>query len=818
MSMRIRIIACICILSVLVSLIFLSKAVDDIRHDPEYTEYSQGIAATQGVYFIENWNERGRLYLMNSSGDVLHMTDTSPLEMQWICSIEVANDSLYAVCASDYIYEKQEYTLYRVAVYDPNLALISATAPFIISSDEIMSSIDISEDVIYLSTTASDGSTASVYSIAPELLTDALDDGFSHGAERLNADQFKSLISLKPDIYREIDGPQFFADAYYNGEDIVIIKDSDQFSGKFIPDLRVKAAVDQMHFNVAQQITLYSNYVIWWVGGLVIWFILLGIIYMLLRRRNRTVYLYIITELMFLIILAGAILFVKSQYERSERNANIRRSLAAMRQIHDYLPTLDSTNYGEPGYYESSEYRSDAGRFRKYASSGYNKDVFYDMFIMKKDSGLIVLDALGHARESASYVYGGAITDVLNQIKKTGRSAYRSMTLDGVNMIAVGLPEGDPSSGVVFVNICYTDTDESDMWSEARPMIILFFSVFTIGSIIVAFIFYLQSLDMKNFERSIRDVALGRTRVDVPKTLALDMASMWNSLSEIGKRMDEISYDKFRIFEAYYRFAPKNIEKIMGKDSIFDVKNGDAAHIDGTLMLLTSKDDGDRERKVHSLANIMSYMNQFEEDNEGILVSQDSALSMLRFFFLKEFTGTSARATQFLHRNASDPGTQFVSGFLYSDSFIYGVAGIKSQSLCYITSEHSKELEDYALWFAELRIPLVVTGSVMEREDVGQIRHIGFIILDSDGKRVELYEAIDAESARLRQLKLTTRDKFEKAMELFYSKEFYLARNQFSEILKDSPEDALCRWYLFESERYLNGESKTAFEGELRIG
>ena len=42
-----------------------------------------------------------------------------------------------------------------------------------------------------------------------------------------------------------------------------------------------------------------------------------------------------------------------------------------------------------------------------------------------------------------------------------------------------------------------------------------------------------------------------------------------SDLAEICKRMEEISYDKFRIFEAYYRFAPKNIETIMSRDSIF---------------------------------------------------------------------------------------------------------------------------------------------------------------------------------------------------------------------------------------------------------
>ena len=158
----------------------------------------------------------------------------------------------------------------------------------------------------------------------------------------------------------------------------------------------------------------------------------------------------------------------------------------------------------------------------------------------------------------------------------------------------------------------------------------------------------------------------------------------------------------------------------------------------------------------------------------------------------------------------------FVSGLLYDDSFVYGVAGITTQSRSFLTSPHSKELEEYAVWFTSLNIPLVVTERVAEKEDPGQTRYIGFV-LSSDGRKVNLYEVIDAESARLRQLKLMTKEKFEETLKLFYSKEYYLARNQFSEILKECPEDELAKWYVFESERYLNGEMGSATEGELHI-
>jgi len=41
---------------------------------------------------------------------------------------------------------------------------------------------------------------------------------------------------------------------------------------------------------------------------------------------------------------------------------------------------------------------------------------------------------------------------------------------------------------------------------------------------------------------------------------------------------------------------------------------------------------------------------------------------------------------------------------------------------------------------------------------------------------------------------------------MYYQRNFYLARNQFMEILKDCPEDGIVKWYIFECEKYMNGE------------
>ncbi|MBO5550874.1 MAG: hypothetical protein J5966_02850 [Lachnospiraceae bacterium] len=823
MNMRVRVMACLAILSVLLSVIIFSEFIRKMPHDPEYTSYDSGIASTTGVYFMENWNERGRLYLLDDKGNVLEMQNSGAVEMRSIEAIEIANESVYAVYSSTRNVAGEVYNVYVTASYTPSLELVSQTDPFMLDTSEEVRDLFSDGDNMYITTLNADGNSIKVYSMPMSELIDISerDDGAGPLMGGDGSGDTAEAGELKtPDVllFRESPAGRIYADAYYDGTNVIIRTDADQPEGYFAPDLRVKTAVDSMHFNLVQQIILYANYVAWWAGGLIIWFILAGIMYAGIRMRSRAVYVCITSELMYMIILIIAFEFVRDEYAISERRQNIRYAELEMHEELDGLADLDTLQFGAENFYDSDSYMKLISSLRSILKNGDNDAIYYDVFVLHLRSGLIVADGRGVNLQDASFVYGSALSGLQGTLMGGEVSAGVPFAIGDIKTTAVGVKGDDPTAGFALVAICYDHSGSTGFWANFRQVFMLFILVFLLGSFIMLFILYLQAMDLKRFEEALRNAALGRKNINIPGSSAMDMKSMWNSLSELLKRMEEINYEKYMIFEGYYRFAPKNIEKIMGKDSIFEVQNGDITRVSGTLMLFsTDSREGDfSDKRVKSLVNIISFMDHFSEKEDGILVSQDSALSVLQFLFLDKERHTTATATQFLHRNSSDRGSDFVSGFLYYDDFIYGVAGTRTQCLSFLTSVHTKEMESYAVWFKDLGIPLVITESVAKREDTGQIRYIGFIILDSDGRKIRLYEVIDASPAKIRQLKLMYKNKFEETLELFYSKEYYLARNQFSEILKECPEDTLAKWYLFESERYLNGELAPS-DGELRI-
>ena len=137
--------------------------------------------------------------------------------------------------------------------------------------------------------------------------------------------------------------------------------------------------------------------------------------------------------------------------------------------------------------------------------------------------------------------------------------------------------------------------------------------------------------------------------------------------------------------------------------------------------------------------------------------------------------------------------------------------------MSYLVSKETEKLASFADWLRSLRLSLVVTSSVKEREsEIGETRYIGFIVADA-GKRIDLYEVLSAQAGRVATAKLRTKAAFESAIKMFYDQDFFLARNAFTDILREFPEDEIVKWYLFECETRLNGDGEDKFTGELHL-
>ena len=112
----------------------------------------------------------------------------------------------------------------------------------------------------------------------------------------------------------------------------------------------------------------------------------------------------------------------------------------------------------------------------------------------------------------------------------------------------------------------------------------------------------------------------------------------------------------------------------------------------------------------------------------------------------------------------------------------------------------------------------MITKDLMEQMGhVGETRYIGFLLPDENHpeQKLELYEVLDAQIPGTRKRRSAMNSKFAEALSLFYEQDFYLARNLFTEILREAPDDGLTKWYLFECEHYLDVAAPEGFTGAL---
>lgn len=276
-----------------------------------------------------------------------------------------------------------------------------------------------------------------------------------------------------------------------------------------------------------------------------------------------------------------------------------------------------------------------------------------------------------------------------------------------------------------------------------------------------------------------------------------EIQAFHSSLKQIAMNTERIHYAKYQVLQAYYRFAPKEIEKILGKQSILDVAPMDRVETEGTVAFISfaGRDGLSTEEYLRRLNKNQALLCEGRREFGGSIVSGGSDPGVMLLLFYDE----NGQALRFGIRMAGceaakQTGQAFV--FLHRTPLVYGVAGDEEQSFPYLYSEEIRILQKYTDDLRAMGVRMVVTDDVWEAEkEEAQSRYIGYI--EDGGHRFSLYEILDVHPAAERDRRLKLKPGFEQALDLYYRSDFYLARNLFSEILRSCPMDEVAKWYLF---------------------
>lgn len=288
-----------------------------------------------------------------------------------------------------------------------------------------------------------------------------------------------------------------------------------------------------------------------------------------------------------------------------------------------------------------------------------------------------------------------------------------------------------------------------------------------------------------------------------------EMRLLYSGLRQLSDDVRRINYEKYKALQVYYRFAPKDIERILGKNSILDVKVGEQVNLEATLAYI-SFNINDRLEQHEQFRDINAYYTRLGEIRKrrgGIIFNSSTDLSTIQMMFNEQVK----EAVQFGIEMALEQSDREMSAesdifvLLHRTSFVYGISGDEEQTFAFAHSHDMKEIEKHVESLRSMGIRMAVTDYVEEMLPAGcESRYIGYI-READMK-LNLYEVLDAYPAKERQQRLMARDAFDAALRLFYQEDFFFARTAFTEILKDCPQDAVAKHYIFRCESCLNGE------------
>lgn len=438
------------------------------------------------------------------------------------------------------------------------------------------------------------------------------------------------------------------------------------------------------------------------------------------------------------------------------------------------------------------------------------KGLLEDLIIAEPETGRVLLAKTLPAGEEISAYYGAALDDVteeavagnntvMTHLQENGRQAYvvalRDWTTMTPNSVLLGvLSESGIRKGV--------EGQVSLLWHTIAALLALVTLVHLV-------LFRIFAGRWRKLVEGISYVATEQAPYpDTPKGND-GLQRAWVPLERIGRNLSRLQYEREKLYRSYYRFVPKDMETLLKKPELSDLEIGDRSKAYGCMVHFVLEDmkDLDGEDYMQVITDSLEGMHRLRKRRGGFYLSGTTDLLERKLFFEQN----SNNALQFaIELQQAYGANELLAGknlilMLHEAEFQYGISGVKDMTTPYMYSAQECILEPYVKPLARAKVKLVVTEQTVRRISPGfSLRYIGFVSGGEEKGSLKLYECLDAYGEDRRRLMLDTDVIFQRGLQLFYSNDFYLARNTFNEVLKLNEEDHIARWYLFHCEYHLN--------------
>ncbi len=759
----------------------------------EFNESTKYVEQNGIYYYSSNFEDNVRIYGIKTNKNVKYGTrlDSKKNETASVEGITADEENVYVLYTKTTLERK---TYFQILKYDLGLKPIEKSALFEVKPDVVACGIDVQDGELYVTVLDNDRTCADVYLLGRDIF------GEKEGNE--------SSSSLSMIYSKESEGARLFTSACYQDGQFFTRMDSDAPAGIFaVPD-EVKKIYNSRHPNVfitvktggirTAAVLAYTCFVI---------FAYL-MVHLVVKKKSRVLGL-ILSGTVWVVFIAVNVSFVLNAVMEgiTNQSAKLLSNDENVYSVND-IGMLENYGVGDADFYESSGYYSLYSAVTD-ELGGYGNVECERFLVVNAQNGNIVLDTELMNRQNVGEVLGDFYRTMMEATSIAKESMVDVSEISGKKYFVVSSPMMSAGNNSYCLIGLYTSPETDNVVHIGTLLINNCVALMAVIFLVVYFAVDVRVYrDISLIKRALMEAVEDGKEPLVAKDVSDDQKLIYTAIRELVRRINRINHAKYKMYSAYYRFSPKNIEQLMHKDSITEVHEGDTAVAKGSMAVFSTTSAPETRDVLENMKFLMEYMEASEL--EGTVVSNDSMLSKVEVFFDKSNKRMLELGVGYFTNSVRKEMNSSMSLLVYDSEFTVGIAGNSTQAMTFISSPKVRVYEHFGEWFGKLGINMVITKKIMER-DAGQaeVRYIGYTLLP-DGSREDLYEVLDACEARERQLKLEYRQKFEDSIDLLYKSDYYLARNRFSDLLKNCPMDRLAKWYLFKCEKCLDGN----FTGE----
>lgn len=767
---------------ILLGIITYQQCKEDIPNQDNITIYTEDGNGT--TYAAQNGDESNCIYKMNKKGRVTQIVSTSKTKL--VAGMRLQDLTYEKHLFASYV-KAGKYTLIQ---FDEELSIVKAVSTDKFSGDKV-SDIAVYEDIAYVTLLSEENTVATVYSL--ELSQE-------------NA-EFQAVLTSEAPANRH------YVETVYDGKEVTARYDNavdtraDQVQNMIpvSPDFLSKIIVV---FYLNEKVVV-TNFVICF--GLLLLIILMVLV--LFKSKSYGIQKFATTEAILIFILFGSMAINATTTVQTLKNDKLQYAKYQADSLMSDLSFYKELDTTQSEFCESEYYK------QAYTTLfSFLKQKNMESFV--EDAAIVGIQNNRYTEEVSINGYYGKnierlgskeIEALLKEVSVQSESTKAFVRLAGkeYGAWAITWPDTIEQNKILLALVPF---DEVTLQSkEYFTNLCIYGSIlWMLGTLLLLGITYFEFREVRRLSKTMEAVCQGKQySFTKPKVMNWDLERMWNSLSEIFKDREKMYYTKNIMFQAFYRFAPKNIERILGKSSITDVMAGDSVQLKAIVgtVSMTGVVGPKLDTYLKSMNDNFDIICKYQTEHQGIILSSDCNLSSMKVLFNNQIEEAIQFGidTMVAMEESGALQKQNTLVFLHECNLVYGVSGTKEQAFTYVISREFDSLSDYIPQLRDLGIPMITTERMrMQLKESVSTRYLGYVELKKLNINMKLYEILDAYTVKEKNLRIQNKDVFEKALNLYYKNDFYLARNFFTDVVKNCPTDQVARWYLFTSERMLN--------------